>query len=320
MTWIWLGFLVLVTVLVTVDLSLHRTARTIPLREALCWTGLWVSLGLGFSIIIYFVYDREWLGATLDPEGRELVTGGRAVVEYLTAYLVEESLSVDNVFVFSVIFTSFSVPARYQHRVLFWGILGAVVFRGVMIVGGVWLINRFAWLFYVFGAYLAFSGIKFLRTFADDEDLESKFTVRLLKKFLPLSANDHGRAFIARENGRLVFTRLAIALIVVETTDIIFALDSIPAVLAISTEPFIIVSSNVFAILGLRSLYFVLADMMTRFRHLKKALAALLIFIGLKMLLHDVVHVHNLVSLGIVLLIVSAGVLTSLVGAEKSGD
>jgi tellurite resistance protein TerC len=286
-TWLWLGFFALVFIMLALDLGVfHRKAHEISLREALGWTTFWVTLGLSFSGIVYLMYEHHWGGAGTHGEGAHL-HGADAMILYLTGYLLEESLSIDNLFVISMLMSSFRVPGKYQHRLLFWGIMGALVFRGAMITGGVWLVNRFTWTFYVFGGFLG------------------------IRKILPVAKEDHGGRLMARENGKVVFTYLAIALLAIELTDIVFAVDSVPAILAVTTEPFIVITSNVFAILGLRSLYFVLAGMMSKFRYLKTALSILLVIIGAKMLAHDVFHVPNLVSLSLVVGIVGIGVATS---------
>jgi tellurite resistance protein TerC len=233
------------------------------------------------------------------------------VLLYLTAYLIEESLSVDNLFVIAVIFRSFHVEPQYRYRVLFWGIMGALVMRALMIGGGVWLISRFTWTFYVFGAYLAITGIKLLRGGEETPDVETTFFVRMSRRFLPLANGPHGGHFLVKEDTRTKLTMLGLVLLVVEGTDVIFALDSIPAVLAISTDPFIVYTSNIFAILGLRSLFFVLSGMVDRFKYLKTALSGILIFIGTKMLLHSVVKIPTPVSLGTIALMLILGVVVS---------
>ena len=311
MTWLWLGFFTLVFVMLALDLGVfHRKAHEISLREALGWTTFWVSLGLSFSGLVYLMYENHWGGAgtTVTPH----LHGVDAMVLYLTGYLLEEALSVDNLFVISLLMSSMRVPGKYQHRLLFWGILGALVFRGAMIIGGVWLVNRFTWTFYVFGGFLVISGIRMM--FAGDDaepEPEASWFFRVIRKVIPMAKQDHGSRLVARENGKTVFTYLAVALLSIELTDIVFAVDSVPAILAVTTEPFIVITSNVFAILGLRSLYFVLAGMMSKFRYLKTALSILLVIIGAKMLAHDFYHVPNLVSLSVVVGVVGIGVATS---------
>ena len=317
MTWLWLGFFALVLIMLALDLGVfHRKAHEISLREALGWTTFWVVLGLSFSGLVYLMYEHHWGGAgefTSGPkQGTPHLHGLDAMVLYLTGYLLEESLSVDNLFVISLLMTSMRVPGKYQHRLLFWGILGALVFRGTMITGGVWLVNRFTWTFYIFGGFLVISGVRML--FAGDDaepEPEASWFFRMIQKVIPIAKQQHGSRFLARENGKIVFTYLAVALLAIELTDIVFAVDSVPAILAVTTEPFIVITSNVFAILGLRSLYFVLAGMMSKFRYLKTALSILLVVIGGKMLAHDVYQVPNLISLAVVVGVVGIGVATS---------
>ena len=314
MTWLWLGFFALVLIMLALDLGVfHRKAHEISLREALGWTVFWVSLGLAFSGVVYLIYGNHVGGAGMPKHwGDPHIHGTDSLMLYLTGYLLEESLSVDNLFVISLLMTSMRVPGKYQHRLLFWGILGALVFRGTMIIGGVWLVNRFTWTFYIFGGFLVISGIRML--FAGDDEApepEASWFFRAIRKIIPIAKEDHGSRLLAKENGKVVFTYLAVALLAIELTDIVFAVDSVPAILAVTTEPFIVITSNVFAILGLRSLYFVLAGMMSKFRYLKTALSILLVIIGAKMLAHDIYHVANLVSLSVVVGVVGIGVATS---------
>jgi tellurite resistance protein TerC len=317
MGWLWLGFTALIVTLLMLDLGVfHRHARQVTWREAGMWTLVWISVGLSFTGVVYMIYEGHLFGMPVDRPSP--LSGGEAALLYLTGYVLEESLSIDNIFVIALLFRSFRVDPRYRHRVLFWGIIGAVVLRAGMIVGGSWLVHRFTWIFYIFGAYLAYTGIS-LFSDKEDEDPEAGRFIRLARRFLPVANGDHGQALSVRVDGRLMLTRLGLVLIAVEGTDVIFALDSIPAILAITTDSFIVFTSNIFAILGLRSLYFVLESMMGRFRHLKVALAFVLVFIGVKMLLHDVYHVNNLVSLGVILGAVTVGVLSSLMLDKGEG-
>ena len=249
--------------------------------------------------------------------------GSDAAITYVSAYLLEQALSIDNIFVMSLLFRSFRVPIKYQHRVLFWGILGAIVFRVAMLGGGAYLAHRFSWIFYVFGGYLAWQGIKLFRE-SDGEagEHDRSLALRTLRRFVRIVDGDHGGKFTVRVDGRRALTTVAVCLVVIELTDIVFALDSIPAVLSVSQDTFIIVTSNIFAIMGLRSLYFVLAGAMSKFKYLKLALAVLLILIGGKLIAHDVDDVKNLshaVSLGLIAGIIGAGVLASVI-ANRRGD
>ena len=314
MTLLWIGFFSLVFVMLALDLGVfHRKAHEITLREALGWTVFWVSLGLSFSGVVYLLYENHVGDIGIPKQWSEPhIHGLDALMLYLTGYLLEESLSIDNLFVISLLFHSMAVPGKYQHRLLFWGIMGALVFRGIMITGGVWLVTRFTWTFYVFGAFLVISGIRMLLAKGDEEPQpETSWLFKVIRKFLPTAKESHGSRLFARENGKLVVTNLFIALVAIELTDVVFAVDSVPAILAVTTEPFIVITSNVFAIMGLRSLYFVLAGMMSKFRYLKTALSILLVMIGGKMLAHDFFHIPNLVSLSLVVGIVGIGVATS---------
>ena len=318
MVWLWLGFSALVVVLLVLDLGVfHRHAHEVTLREASVWTVVWISMGLAFTGVVYAIYDGHWFGAEI--AGQSSGSAGQAALLYVTGYVLEKSLSVDNIFVISMIFRSFRVEARYRHRVLFWGIIGAIVLRAAMILGGAWLVHRFSWVFYIFGAYLAYTGFKLFRDKGTEADPETSAFIRFARRLLPVARQDHGAHLTARENGRTVVTRLGLVLIAVEGTDVIFALDSIPAILAITTDSFIVFTSNIFAILGLRSLYFILEGMMGRFRYLQVALAFVLVFIGAKMLLHDVYVLPNLLSLGIILAAVTIGVLASLLSDREDG-
>ncbi len=321
MGWLWLGFTALIVTLLMLDLGVfHRHARQVSWREAGIWTLVWITVGLSFTGVVYMIYEGHLFGMLVTRPSS--LHGSEAALLYLTGYVLEESLSIDNIFVIALLFRSFRVDPRYRHRILFWGIIGAVVLRAGMILGGSWLVHRFDWVFYIFGAYLAYTGIS-LFSDKEDEDPEASRFIRLARRLLPVASGDHGQALTVQLNGRLMLTRLGLVLIAVEGTDVIFALDSIPAILAITTDSFIVFTSNIFAILGLRSLYFVLESMMGRFRHLKVALAFVLVFIGGKMLLHDVYHLPNLVSLGVILGAVTVGVLSSLLldkGEEPAAE
>jgi len=325
MGWLWLGFGALIVVLLMLDLGVfHRHAHAVSLKEAGVWTLIWISIGLAFTGVVYMVYEGHW--GQLPVASQPGMRGADAALLYLTGYVLEESLSVDNIFVIAMIFRAFRVDARYRHRVLFWGIVGAVVLRAAMIFGGAWLVHRFSWVFYIFGAYLMYTGIALFTQKEENMDPEHSRFIRWARRLLPVATGDHGSHLTVVENGRRVVTRLGLVLIAVEGTDVIFALDSIPAILAITTDSFIVFTSNIFAILGLRSLYFVLESMIGRFRHLKIALAFVLVFIGVKMLLHAVYTLPNLVSLGVILGAVTVGVLSSLLldkdvkaGADEGG-
>lgn len=301
---LWIGFSVFVALLLFLDLFVLNKEDHIPsTREALKWTAMWAAIGLAFAGFVYFAYGNGWVVSTLEPS--------KAVVYYLTGYLVEFSLSMDNVFVIAMIFAYFKVPGQYQHRVLFWGIIGAVVFRLLMILAGVALLDRFDWMFYVFGTLLLFSAYKMVGQGAEVEPANNP-VIRFVKKFVRVTDDYHGHAFWVRQKGILAATPLFIALVMVETTDVIFAVDSIPAILGITTDSFLVFTSNILALLGLRSLYFVLSAMINKFTLLKYSLALILVFVGVKMLLHQVWHPAEWLSLVVIFGLLAGGIVVSL--------
>jgi tellurite resistance protein TerC len=286
--WIWSGVLLFVAIILALDLGVfNRTPHAPSLREALTFTAGTVALALIFTVFVYFAYDGHWLGlgSAVDAVDRQ-VNGGRvAAVKFLTGYVVEMSLSMDNVFVIALIFEHLKVPLVYQHRVLFWGILGALAMRGTMIGVGAQLIARYHWVLYIFGAFLVVTAVQMLwRKHAQEEANVESAVVRLLRRHFPVADRFHEQHFIVELNGRKFLTPLAVALVLVETTDLIFAVDSIPAIFAITADPFLVFTSNVFAILCLRSLYFGLAGLIQKFRYLKVSLALVLGLVGVKML------------------------------------
>jgi len=301
--WHWVGFVGCVLFFLALDLGVfNRKAHVVKFKEALAWSALWVALSFAFGLLIAPWLVHGW--------------AKQESVEFLTGYVIELSLSMDNVFVIALIFTFFRIPAQYQHRVLFWGILGALLMRGLLIAAGAALIERFQWMLYIFGAFIVFTGIKMM--LVNDEGIhpEKNPVIRLVRKIFPVSGELNGQKFTTRVNGRFFLTPLAIVLLMVETTDLIFALDSIPAIFAVTTKPFIVFTSNVFAILGLRSLYFVLAGAIEFFRYLKVGLSIVLIFIGGKMLVapHGEEHKWFQVEIptGVSLLVVAAIIITSI--------
>ena len=302
--WQWGGFLALVAVLLLVDLLvLHRKPHVIPIREAAIESAVWVAIGLAFGVAVL-----AWHGT-------------QAAGEYWTGYLLELSLSVDNVFVWAVILTFFAVPSKYQFRVLFWGVFGALVLRAGFIFAGVALIERFSIVLYVFGAILLWSAYKIARHDEDEVvDLESSRTMRVVRRFVPSTSEYHGQHLFTRENGKRLATPLFAVLVLVETTDVVFAVDSVPAVLAVAREQFIVFSSNAFAILGLRSMYFLLAGMKDRFRYLNVGLGVILASVGVKMLLSDVVHIPTAPSLGIIIVTLFVSVMASLAAERREAS
>jgi len=312
---IWFLFLTLLFFLLALDLGIfHKKNETISTRQSLIWTSIWIFVALIFGFVIYWIYDANiW---NMNPGGKSPT---KVVLEYYTGYIVEESLSLDNIFVMAIIFQFFKIESRYQHRVLFWGILGAVVFRLTLIFLGTAFIENFKGAFYVFGAILLFSAFKMMKqgNFGD-EDFKKSFGIRILSSIYPIDWTDcNGRYFI-RKDGRLMATSLMAALIVIEFSDILFAFDSIPAIFSITSDPFIIFSSNIFAILGLRNLFFLLSNMLDKFYYMKYSLIIILIFVSLKMLLYDFFHFNAILSLVIILSSLSAGILISLIKSRKS--
>jgi TerC family integral membrane protein len=300
----WAGFGAFVLTMLALDLGVfHRKAHEAKMREALTWSGTWVGLSLLFNLGIYL----GWIGAYAGAAARQ-----QAALDFLTSYVIEYSLSVDNVFVFAVMFSYFAVPPVFQHKVLFWGILGALVMRAAMIFAGIALLHAFHWVIYLFGAILIFGGVKVWRNEEVEIEPQKNPVVRLVRRFMPVARGDHGQRFFIRENGALAATPLFVVLVLVEWTDLVFAVDSIPAVLAVTDDPFIVFTSNVMAILGLRSLYFALARIMQRFYLLHYGLAAILVFIGVKMLTADFYKVPTLVALGVVAGILVVSVIASL--------
>jgi tellurite resistance protein TerC len=299
--WGWVGFNVVVLAILALDLGvLHRKSEKVSLKEAAIWSGVWVALSLSFAFAVYRTMGRQ------------------SGLEFLTGYLIEYALSVDNIFVFVLIFSYFNVPEKYQHRVLFWGIIGALVLRGVMIVAGSALVTRFSWTLYIFGAFLVFTGLK-MALQKDDAayNPEHDPVLRLSRRLIPVTRDYRGDKFFVREpdaSGRIrtAATPLFIVLMIVDTTDIIFATDSIPAIFAVTRDPFIVYTSNICAVLGLRALYFLLANVVDKFVYLKLGLSLVLVFIGAKMLLEGFLHIPILASLGVVGVLLGSSILVSL--------
>jgi tellurite resistance protein TerC len=318
--WLWAAFIAFILLLLTLDLGvLHRKAHAITLKGALLLSGVWISVALAFNVFVYFAYEHHWFGLDLpehEPDGQT------AAVLFLTGYVVEKSLGLDNVFVIAMIFTYFRIPPVYQHRVLFWGVVGALVMRAVMILAGVALIERFDWILYLFGAFLIVSGAKMALT-RHAPDLEKNPVIALARQLLPVTRNLAGERLVVRIGGKFALTPLALTLIVIESSDLIFALDSIPAIFAITREPFLVFTSNIMAVLGLRSLYFALVGIMNRFHYLRLSLALLLTLIGTKFILKDILPagpdtVHY--TLGAVTVILMGGAIASLIRARRSPE
>lgn len=313
MPWyIYAAFVLVIAIFIYIDLNvLHRKATSITVKSALFWTCVWVSLSLIFNVVVYFLYQGEFITvANADPT---VNAGWKAAVEYFTAYVIEYSLSLDNIFVIALIISSFRIPEQYQHRLLFWGIMGAVILRGLMIGVGAALIREFQWTMYLFGGLLILSAIKMFFSKDEEIDPDKSFLVRLVRKFYPITNTFDGKRFFTKIDGKVHATPMLLALILIEGCDVIFAVDSIPAVFGVTQDPFLVFSSNIFAILGLRSLYFALAGMMGHFEYLKYSLIVLLLFIGVKMMLSKVYHLEPVHSLMIIGGILSLGIIASLV-------
>ena len=306
-TWLWVGFNVFVLAMLAIDLGVfHRKAHTVSIREATAWSVVWVTLSLIFNYGVYHFM------------------GPQKGLEFLTGYLIEKALSVDNIFVFVLLFSYFRVPAMYQHRILFWGILGALIMRGAMIGAGAMLISRFHWIIYVFGAFLVITGIRMAMQGDEEIDPEANPILKLVRKFLPVTNHYHGQSFFVREERhgkmKVVATPLLVVLILVETTDLIFAVDSIPAIFAVTTDAFIVYSSNVCAILGLRALYFLLAGVIHKFHYLKLGLSIVLVFVGTKMLIAEFYKIPIVVSLLVVAAVLAAAITLSLMYPKKEPE
>ena len=355
MIWIWSAFIAFILILLALDLGVfHRQAHVVKTKEALLWSAAWITLGLSFTGVVYFLYESHWYGIGLttdlmsvsdaNPLGHN--SGRAAALKFVTGYLIEKSLSVDNIFVIAMVFGMVKVPALYRHRVLFWGILGALVMRGAMIAVGASMITRFSWTIYVFGGILILTALKMMFIKEDEGDPTGSAALRWARKVMPVTDRYHGEHFFVKagtkasheapvpgadeqvdhavdkaKRGTWMMTPLLLALIVVEFTDLVFAVDSIPAIFAITTDPFLVFTSNVFAILGLRSLYFALEGMIDKFHHLKTALALVLLLVGVKMMAHTWLKAllggnFNLWMLLLILTILAGGVVASLVSPK----
>ncbi|MDX2117708.1 MAG: TerC family protein [Planctomycetota bacterium] len=342
--WLYAGFVAFVLVMLALDLGvLNRGAHVFSAKRALAFTGVTIVLALAFGGFVYWAYDTDFAGlgtqfrqletplgghgaaqepgAPIDPATPQIQelshsVGRQALTQYITGWLVEYSLSLDNIFVIALIFGFFKVPQAYQHRVLFWGVLGALILRGIMIFAGAALLTRFSWMTYVFGGFLLLTAVKLMLSGEGEVHPDRNWAVRLARKMYPVSRDYEGQNFFTRVDGKRAITPLFLVLLVVETTDVIFAVDSIPAIFGITRDPFLVFTSNVFAILGLRSLYFALAAVMGLFRFLKQSLVFVLAFVGVKMLLASVYHIDAILSLAIILGILGVGVVASLVARK----
>jgi len=295
MPWPWIFFNLFVLAMLALDLGVfHRKSHIVSVREAAVWSAVWITISMIFNVLLFF-----WKGPT--PS-----------LEFLAGYLIEKSLSVDNIFVFVIIFGSFAVPREYQHRVLFWGVIGALIMRGILIGLGAILLQRFHWLIYVFGAFLIFTGIRLLGREGEEPHPEKSPLIQMLRRVLPMSGQYHGKHFFVREGGRLLATPLLLVLVIVEVSDLVFAFDSIPAIFAVTSDPFLVYTSNIFAILGLRSLYFLLAGVIKKFHYLEIGLSFILIFVGIKMVIAPWIKIPITASLGVIATILLLAIIASL--------
>ena len=300
--WLWVGFNAFILAMLALDLGVfHRKSHEVSVKEATIWSAVWVALAMVFNAGVFYFRGTE------------------PGIQFFTGYLIEKSLSVDNIFVFALIFGFFAVPKAYQHRVLFWGILGALVMRAIFIAAGAALLTRFHWIIYLFGAFLLFTGIKMAIYRNQEMHPENNPVLKLVRRLVPVTNDYHGDSFWVRHGGKLMATPLFLVLVLVETTDLIFAVDSIPAIFAVTKDPFLVYTSNVFAILGLRSLYFLLAGVMDKFAYLKLGLSAVLVFVGAKMLLTEVYKIPATVSLLVVLSMLGVAILASLMKSRREG-
>ncbi len=313
---VWISFIASIIVFLALDLGVfNKTPHIISSKEAGKWTGIFLILSLLFSGVIYWLYSNNYLA---NPDA---LKPAEASIKFITGYLIELSLSVDNIFVIAIIFSSFKIPQKYQHRVLFWGIIGAIVFRGLMIFFGVMLINKFTWTTYIFGIFLIFTAVKMLIS-KDEDKFEPKksFVYKTLRKIIPVTTHIDGEHFFVKRRHITAATPLFVTLVVIEVMDIIFAIDSVPAILAITSDPFLVFSSNIFAILGLRSMYFFLSHMLNRFTYLEYSLITILSFVGLKMLLHDFYVIPEWTSLAFIALSLLIGIIVSLKMSEENSS
>jgi tellurite resistance protein TerC len=312
---VWLAFFSIYIGLLALDLVvLHREAKVLHVRQALGWTVVWIGVALSFGIVVYGLYEYNWFGWT---QGDGVTTGKDALLQYVTGYLLEWSLSVDNIFVMALIFTYMKIPPVYQYRVLFWGIVGAIVLRGAMIALGSALIHSFDWMFYVFGGILLVSAARMLRTEEEEYDPSKSVLIRLAQKVYPITDKIDGEKFFTRIDGKMYATPLFVALLFIDFADVVFAVDSIPAIFAVTQDPFLVFTSNAFAILGLRALYFAIAGLMALFHYLKISLVFILAFIAIKLMLVQHYKIPDVISLSVIVGMLAIGILASVMTKSK---
>ncbi|MDG2432400.1 TerC family protein [Flavobacterium sp.] len=305
---VWISFFIIIIIILAIDLGVfNKTPHIISTKEATKWTVIWITVSFLFSGVIYWIYGNGYIE---NPDNLKPIG---ASIKYITGYLIELSLSIDNIFVIAIIFSAFKIPQKYQHRVLFWGILGAIFFRGLMIYFGVLIIHKFAWTTYIFGAFLIYTAAKMLWNGDEDQfDPKTSFVYKSLKKIIPISNHIDDEHFFVKRRHLTAATPLFVALVVIEVMDVVFAVDSVPAILAITNDPFLVFSSNIFAILGLRSMYFFLANMLEKFSYLEYSLIVILTFVGIKMIIQDFVEIPEWVSLAVIAVSLLSGVVFSL--------
>lgn len=310
---LWIVFIVFIIIALALDLGVfNRSPHEISTKEATIWTVVWVAVAIAFSGVIYAAFDNGWI------ENPTQLTPAGATLKYITGYLIELSLSVDNIFLIALIFSSFAIPKKYQHEVLFYGVLGAIAFRALMIVFGVALINKFSWIIYVFGAFLLFTAIRMLINHDKPSNPKDSKMYRWIKKIYPVSSNLYDDKFFVKKGGIRFATPLFVALIIIELTDLFFAIDSIPAILAITADPFIVFTSNILAVMGLRSMFFLIVGMLDKFKYISYSLIVILAFVGVKMLLAHTIAIPDWLSLGIIIVALLAGILASSKTVEKT--
>src|SRR5687767_1453878 len=311
MNWIvWAGFFAIFVGVLALDLGvLHRESKEMSVRQALGWTFVWITVAMSFTGLVFGLYEHHWFGWALQAGAP---SGAEAALQYVTGYLLEWSLSVDNIFVIAVIFTFMKIPTQFQYRVLFWGIVGAIVLRGAMIAMGSALIHAFDWTFYLFGAILLYSAARMLKSEEEQFDPSKSVLVRIARRVYPVTDKLDGERFFTMVDGKRAATPLFVTLLLVDFADVVFAVDSIPAIFAVTQEPFIVFTSNAFAILGLRSLYFAIAGLMTMFKYIKFSLIFILGFVGVKMMLHHHLDISHAISLGVIVGFLALGILASL--------
>jgi tellurite resistance protein TerC len=307
--WLWVGFILFVLALLGLDLGVfHRKAHAISIKEATIWSVIWIGLSMLFNLGLYFFWDKISINSAY--------SNSEAALAFFTGYLIEKSLSVDNIFVFVLLFTYFAVPAVHQHRVLFWGIIGALIMRGTLIIVGAALLKEFHWIIYVFGVFLIYTGFRMASHQNEELNPDQNVLLKFLRRIMPVTNTYEGDKFFVRHAGKLMATPLLVVLLVVESTDLVFAVDSIPAIFAVTQDAFIVFTSNVFAILGLRSLYFLLAGVVDKFHYLKLGLSVVLVFVGIKMVIVDFYKIPVGLSLGVIAAILTTSIIASLFRAK----